>query len=482
MRWPSSLRVRLALWHSLLVGLPLAVFATVCYVVFSQALVGGADRFIGEALSAFTRELGAERRAGLTPLQAMSTTVREVRFRELHIMIMDPRGRVVAVTNPADSVRWTAPAQQVDDPLDRELIARFPNTRAVETPVSLTLGAARDAFRVRVQPLEADSVVYLLTGRYPLREAEHTMAEIRWLFVLAIPLLIAAAAVSGYFLASRSLAPVTSIADRAAAISATTLHDRVPVGGGDELVRLSQVINALLDRLEASFVQQRRFMADASHELRTPTAIVRTEADVTLSKPHRTEDDYRASVGIMQDASRRLTRIVDDLFLLARSDAGHLVVHREPIHFEDVVDDVTRAMRPVAHSRGVRIELGDVVEAPVHGDADLFGRLLLNLLDNAIKHSPSSGVVRVSMTRREQMAEVRVSDEGPGIPVDARERVFERFFRVDAARTRQETSHTSGAGLGLAIARRIAEAHDGKLELLESAPGHTVFCVTVPVG
>lgn len=482
MRWPSSLRARLALWHALLVGLPLVVFATVCYAVFAQALVGGADRFIGEALSAFTRELGAERRAGLTPLQAMTTTVREVRFRELHIMIVDAGGRVVAVTNPADSARWTTPpAPHVDDPMDRQVIARYADTRAVTSPVSLTLGSGADAFRVRVQPLEADNVVYLLTGRYPLREAEQTMAEIRWLFVLAIPLLIGAAAVSGYFLASRSLAPVTSIADRAAAISATTLHDRVPVGGGDELVRLSQVINALLDRLEASFDQQRRFMADASHELRTPTAIVRTEADVTLSKVHRTEDEYRASVGIMQDASRRLTRIVDDLFLLARSDAGHLVVHREPIHLEDVVDDVTRVMRPVAQSRGVRIELGDVVEAPVQGDADLFGRLLLNLLDNAIKHSPSSGLVRVSMTRRDQWATVTVSDEGPGIPADARERVFERFFRVDAARTRQETSHTSGAGLGLAIARRIAEAHDGRLELVESRPGNTVFCVTVPV-
>jgi len=480
-RWPSSLRARLALWHSLLVGVPLAVFATVCYIVFSHALVGGADRFVGEALSAFTRELGAERRAGLTPLQAMTTTVREVRFRELHIMILDPRGRVVAVTNPADSVRWTASPQRVEDPLDRQVIARFPNTHTVQSPVSFTLGLDDDAFRVRVQPLEIDRVVYLLTGRYPLREAEQTMAGIRRLFALAIPFLIVAAAVSGYFLASRSLAPVTSIADRAAAISATTLHERVPVGGGDELVKLSQVINALLDRLEASFDQQRRFMADASHELRTPTAIVRTEADVTLSKAHRTEDDYRASVGIMQDASRRLTRIVDDLFLLARSDAGHLVVHREPMHLEDVVDDVTRLMRPVAESRGVRIELTDVVEAPVQGDADLFGRLLLNLLDNAIKHSPSAGVVRVSMTRRERNAEVTVSDEGPGIPDDARERVFERFFRVDAARTRQETSHTSGAGLGLAIARRIAEAHDGTLELVKSQPGHTVFCVVTPV-
>ena len=300
-----------------------------------------------------------------------------------------------------------------------------------------TLDTPGGAFRVGAQRLEVDGVGYLLAGRYPLREVEQTMEEIRRMFSVAIPLLILAAAVSGYVLARRSLAPVASMAEHATAISATTLHERLPVGGGDELVRLARVINDLLNRLEQSFEQQRRFMADASHELRTPTAIVRAEADVTLAKPHREEAEYRESMGIMQAASRRLTRIVDDLFLLARSDAGHLVVHRAPIHLEDVVDDTTRGMRPLADTRRVRLALTNMVEAPVDGDADLLGRLLLNL--------------------------------------------FERFFRLDAARTREETSHTSGAGLGLAIARRIAEAHDGALALAESRPGRTTFRLTLPL-
>jgi signal transduction histidine kinase len=151
------------------------------------------------------------------------------------------------------------------------------------------------------------------------------------------------------------------------------------------------------------------------------------------------------------------------------------------MHLEDVVDDTVRAARLLGDTRGVRVELTEVVEAPVHGDADLLGRLLLNLLDNAIKHSTTGHLVTVAMQRVGSAVQVSVTDEGEGIPTALQGRVFERFFRADAARTRQETSRTSGAGLGLAISRRIAEAHDGQLALVESRPGHTVFRVTLPL-
>ncbi|MCC6244641.1 MAG: HAMP domain-containing protein [Gemmatimonadaceae bacterium] len=485
----SSLRARLALWHSLLLGVPLICFAIVSYVAFARALVGGTDRFIGEALAAFTQELGAERRAGLTTQQAMLTTVYEVRFRELHIMIVDAEGRIVAMASPPDTLRprsWagaTPATPTVSDPDNATLLAALQRDGRLREPVIQTFDnlPTGEAFRVHAQPLTVAGEYFLLTGRYPLRDTERTMASIRRIFLLTIPLLVLAAAVSGYFLARRNLAPVAHMAERAAAISANTLHERLPVSGGEELVRLAEVVNALLNRLEASFEQQRRFMADASHELRTPTAIVRTEADVTLTKAHRTEDEYRASVGIMQDASRRLTRIVDDLFLLARSDAGHLVVHRAPIYLEDVVDDAVRAARPLAERRGVSLVLGNMVEASVDGDADLLGRLLLNLVDNAIKHTPQGATVHVAMSQDTSTASVTVRDEGTGIPEAAQAHVFERFFRADAARTRDENSHTSGAGLGLSIARRIADVHDGTLLLIASRPGHTEFRFTVPL-
>jgi heavy metal sensor kinase len=330
-------------------------------------------------------------------------------------------------------------------------------------------------------PLAIGGGTFSVIGRYPLREARETMRLIRRMFWFAIPVLLLFAATSGSFLAKRSLAPVGNMAARAAAISASTLHERLPVSGGDELVRLARVVNDLLDRLERSFEQQRRFMADASHELRTPTAVVRSEADISLSREHRSEDEYRDAIAVIQDASRRLTRIVDDLFLLARADSGHQVVRVAPLYLEEVVDDATRAVRPLAERRGVRIDINQLEESPLRGDADLLGRLVLNLLDNAIKHSPSDSSVEVRLAKANGTYALTVADRGPGIPPEAHHRIFDRFYRVDVARAREEQTATSGAGLGLSIARWIAEAHGGRLELAESRPGRTEFRLTLPV-
>jgi heavy metal sensor kinase len=446
LRWPSSLRSRLTLWYTALLGLPLVVFAIASYLVFARTLERRTDRFIGDALTAFARELTAERRTALSAVQAMQSTVEEVRFRDLQIAIADSTGRAVAMSAP--------PVRNSGD---------------------------RDRFRVLTRRLAVGGQQFTLTGTYSLADIDEMLERIRGMFLIAIPLLVLAAAAGGYALARRSLAPVTAMGVRAAAISASNLDERLPVGGGDELMGLARVVNDLLDRLERSFAQQQRFVADASHELRTPTSILRTEAEVTLSRPHRAEEEYRASMAIVQDAARRLTRIVDDLFLLARADSGHLVARREPLYLEDLVHDAARAVRAVADRRGVKVELAALVEAPFQGDADLLGRLLLNLLDNAIKYSPEGGTVLVGMSRGDGGCEITVADEGAGIPPEAQERVFERFFRVDAARSRGDASVMSGAGLGLAIARRIAEMHGGRLELAGSRPGRTTFRLTLPV-
>jgi signal transduction histidine kinase len=249
----------------------------------------------------------------------------------------------------------------------------------------------------------------------------------------------------------------------------------------DELGTLATTFNGLLDRVSDALDQQRRFMADASHELRTPTAIIRTEAEVTLSRDRNT-DDYRTSVVVMRDAARRLTRIVDDLFLLARTDSGHLVPRRDTLHLEEIVQDAVRGVRHLAEQQGATVRLGSIVEAPIEGDADLLGRLILNLLDNAIKYSPNGGTVDVEMRRISGSYVIDVTDVGPGIPESVQGKIFERFFRADSARGREEANAISGAGLGLAIARRIAELHGGSLMLETSRPGMTRFRATLPRG
>ena len=476
-RWPSSLRSRLTLWYTILLGVPLVAFAVVCYLVFARAVETRTDRFIDDALAAFSRELLAERRVASSGMGAIFSTVDEVRFHDLRIAILDPAGHLVAMTALPDSAA-SADRLPTSDAGSR-VIASL-RGRDLSRPLALTLPGAQGAWRARAMPITVDAQSFSLAGIYALRDIEEMLQRIRELFLIAIPLLLACAGTGGYLLAKRSLAPVALMAAHAAAISATNLDERLPVHGGDELVGLARVVNDLLDRLEQSFARQRRFVADALHELRTPTAILRSEADVTLSREHRTEEEYRASVAVMRDAARRLTRIVDDLFLLARADSGNLLARRDEVYLDEVVLDATRAVRSVADRKQVAVDLRQVVEAPFLGDPDLLGRLLLNLLDNAIRYSPKGGIVEVALARRAGSYEITVVDSGPGIPPEAHERVFERFFRVDTARSRSESSVTSGAGLGLAIARRITEMHDGRLDLVEARPGRTVFRATLP--
>ena len=395
-----SIQARLTLWYTVVLSVPLAAFAIVSYVVFARALEERTDAFINDALAVFARELNAERREG-SELDAIRRTLDEVRFQEMDIVVRDSAGRLLLGTNRH---------QGAPGPF-----------RTIER--AEVLGA---------RPIR-------IAGVYPLRDVDALLDRIRRMFWIAIPLLVAAAAAGGWFLAKRNLAP-----------------------------------------LERSYDQQRRFMADASHELRTPAAALRAEADVTLSRPHRSESEYRESMTVVQDAARRLTRIVDDIFLLARADAGHLVMQRSEVALHDVVVDSVRTVQAIAQARGVTLRLADVVDARVMGDADLLGRVLLNLLDNAAKHAPAGSTVDLRMTAADGWCEVSVVDRGPGIPAEARDRVFERFYRVDTARSRSESTMTSGAGLGLPIARRIAEMHGGVVELRASEPGRTEFRVRLP--
>ena len=476
LQWPSTLRWRLTLWYTALLGVPLIALAIGFYSLFARTLTSHTDQFISDALTAFSRELLAERRASLSTVDAIRTTVEEVRFPDLHIAVLDTAGAVVSMTPiPTEERRAGNEQEQFDG-----WIGHAMRGHVLGAPSELTLSGQRGRYRVVTRPVTLGAQHFLLTGAYSTADTAEVLDRIRGVLLVLLPLLIVGAATGGYFLAARGLAPVASMASRAEEISATNLKERLPVSGGDELAGLARVINELLGRLESSFNHQRRFASEASHELRTPTAILRTEADVTLQQPHRSEAEYRASMTRIRDAARRLTRIVDDLFVLARAEPESVAARRESIYLEEIVHDAIEAVRRLADARQVRVELRAAIEASFAGDPDLLDRLLLNLLDNAIKHSPENGRVVVEMARRDGAIEIRVSDEGQGIPLEDQARVFERFVRLDSADGELEQQQPAGAGLGLAIARRIAEAHGGQLDLPESRPGLTVFRVRLP--
>ena len=477
MRSFQSLRARLTLWYTLVLGAPLVAFAAASFLVLDRALLHRADAFIDETLGAFTTELASEQHEEATAARAIQSSLEDVQFREVRLAVYDSSGLLVA-SSRTDSLAGYAARH----PVDLVRVGDELRRRGVPARQLFTVGSGERGYRVAAEPATVFGARYLVASAYPLHGNRETMEAVGATYAIAIPLLLLIAALGGYFLASRSLAPVAMMSAQAAEISSTNLNERLPVGNRrDELSALAGVVNNLLERLEQAFAQQRRFMADASHELRTPVAVLRTEADVTLSRPVRTEAEYRDAIAVMRDSARRLGRIVDDLFLLARADAGHLPVRRGPIYLEEVVDDAARAVRALAQERGVRIDVKPLEDSPFHGDADLLGRLMLNLLDNAIKHSPAGGTVTLSLTRVAREYWIGVADQGAGIPAEAHTQIFERFFRADRARSRDGTADTSGAGLGLAIARWVAEAHGGRLELVRSDASGSEFQLALPV-
>jgi signal transduction histidine kinase len=283
-----------------------------------------------------------------------------------------------------------------------------------------------------------------------------TLARLREIGIWSLPGLFLASLVVGWLLATRLLRPVDRITSTAEEISATDLSRRIALGGPeDELKRLADAFDSMLERIDAAFAAQRQFVADASHELRNPIAIIQTNLDVAAH-----ELGPRASV--VRRATARMARLVDDLLALARSESAG---HREPVSLAGLVAEVAEEHATHADSRGVRLRV-EGLGAEVMGDSDALRRALGNLVDNALRVSPEGGCVTIVSRRDSGGAWLEVVDEGPGIPVEEQAHVFERFWRADESRSRS----SGGSGLGLAIVRQIVENHGGEITV-RSEPG-----------
>jgi signal transduction histidine kinase len=289
---------------------------------------------------------------------------------------------------------------------------------------------------------------------------------------VAIPALTAVLAVLIWTLVGRTLRPVEAIRAEVAAIGGTDLHRRVPQpGGDDEIARLARTMNAMLDRVEDATGRQQRFVADASHELRNPLTRIRSELEVDLAHPGTAA--LATTHRSILDETIALQRLVEDLLHLARSDAGALTTRHEPVDLDDVV---LRAAEGLRAGRRVKVDISAVSAAQVRGDPDQLGRCVRNLTDNAARHAAST--VTLTLSEQDHTAVLSVADDGPGIPADQRDRVFERFTRLDEARA----ATAGGTGLGLAITREIIQRHDGTITIDHAHHPGTRFVVTLPRG
>jgi signal transduction histidine kinase len=315
------------------------------------------------------------------------------------------------------------------------------------------------------------------TGRYTVivgagsESAERTAGIVAVLLALAAPIIAAVAAFVSYRLVKRSLRSVDAIRSRVAEISASDLSERVPVPRPrDEISALAATMNAMLARVESGHTAQRRFVGDASHELRSPLASIISALEVAQDYPEILDDDLRN--GTLIPEAYRMQTLVEDLLLLARADERGIAKREEEIHLDVLAE--SEAMR-LRRETDLDVRLDTEPTAVVVGDLSGIGRMLRNLIDNAVRHATST--IALDVRVRSGAAVVTVSDDGPGVPEAERERVFERFVRLDSARSRDG----GGSGLGLAIVAEIVAGHGGTVRIDGRAGGGTVVTVTLPV-
>ncbi len=458
-----SFRLRLTAWYLALFSLLFVAFSVFLYGVLSDGLRERVDETLGSeagtAAGMYEDELSethGDRQA------SAAEAVAGARFTGTVVAVV-AEGRVLAAStrSPEGDLAAVAARAAAAGP---GTVTAFPRYGKY---------GARAAARWAGDPGRQ----VLILALAPLDAIAAELRTVRRALFVALPLILGLAGLGGFLLATRSLEPLASMARQAHEIGGSSLHKRLEIGAAaEELQVLAASFNALLSRLDQSFETMRRFVADASHELRTPLAVIRGEADVALTR-ERGAEEYRESLAVILDESRRLSRLVDDLLNLARADSGHVPLVVREFYFNDLLAECCRSALAAAAARDIHLECFAPRDTPFRGDEDMLRRLVMNLLDNAIRYTPRGGQVSAALEPSPGYVKVSISDTGTGIAAEDAARVFERFYRADQARSRQD----GGFGLGLSIVQWIAQAHRGTVELSSQPGAGSVFTVTLPL-
>ena len=482
----ASIRARLTAWNGGVLALILGMFATAAYIFLRYATLAQVDRGLDQQVRIVTAAVEAHDGRG------RGDSARAVAI--LH----DLAARGLQVTTRGDMPNtWiTAPMRIARDDEDHRPLADVDTARAgIDwNALRATIASPRDddvAFSVRgpyggvralTEQLDIGTPPLLLVATQPLLETSELLETARLALLLTVPVAVVLALVGGYLLARRALDPIAAMTSQADGIGSGNLHERLSVRHpDDELGRLASTFNNVLARADRSLEQQRRFTADASHELRTPVALIRAEADVALTGVVEDVTQYREALAVIRDGSVQLSRIVNDLFLLARADAGQASLSLDALYLDEVVTGTVHSMRSLAEMRMVALTVRVPGEVPYRGDDALLRRALRNLIENAVRYSREGGTVSVALEQDDSVYTISVTDAGAGIAEEHQTHLFERFYRGDQARSRRESGEGAGAGLGLAIAREIAEQHGGRVVLRSSSEEGSRFELILPV-
>lgn len=446
-----SIRLRLTLWYVVVLLLGLALFGWGTWLALDQRLMKGVDERLAQKVQGLKTVLEIEGAAAKDRSQIqdeLSEFTREIGDGQL-IQIRESSGGFLL---PASG-----------DPF-------FPGSLMSGETAYRTISPNREqpgrAFRIFTSRIDYAGQTYAVLVATPLEDVQAVLQNLRNLLLTMAPLVLIAACLGGYWISRRALAPVDEITRVAKSISVENLSKRLVVPQtDDELQRMSETWNQVLERLETAVMRIRQFTADASHELRTPVALIRSTAELALRR-ERDREEYRKALREIEHEAERMTELTASLLTLARADSDKAEFALTPLDLNIIVREVIHQSEPLAGAKGVHLN-AQLAESPAAAAVNeaAMRRLLLILIDNALKYTPPGGSVDVSTRERDHQVTLSVKDTGEGIPADALPHIFERFYRADEARGRN-----GGAGLGLSIARMIAQAHGSEIEV-ESAPG-----------
>jgi heavy metal sensor kinase len=456
-----SIGLRLTLWYLAIFLVAEVIFGVGMWLILRQNLFDIADGVIEGQASDLERFLQARKDLPTAQLQAEISEDYKIESSEDYLQISDASGNSVYRSRFFEE--HPLPPLAPDD-LGRPL---YQNRK---------LGHER--FRILSKQIEVSDRVFIVRIGHPMHEETETLDDFRRYLLWFAPLLLLGASAGGYWLSRRALAPVDALARTARTISGHNLSSRLEqLHTGDELQRLSDTLNEMLARIESAFLRITEFTADASHELRTPIALIHTEAELALRRS-RDEAEYREALRHILLESDRTAKLIEELLALARADSGREALDLHPIDLLPILRESASKWNQVASLHNLEFEQQlNLPNLPLVGDENALRRVVDILLDNALKYTPAPGKVTLSAEQQPSRVVVTVEDTGIGIAPEDQARIFERFYRVDKARSRE----LGGAGLGLAIAQWIVQLHRGSITVKSELGKGSLFEIEFPV-
>jgi heavy metal sensor kinase len=462
-----SIGFRLTVWYASLLAALLALFGASVYFGLGRYL----EWTLRESLATEARQIGETYLAAVAG-RGEQYAVFEINEHEAP----ETNGRFLRVTREDGSVLYRSGAPE-GGRFDPERVPAVEGTPSVPSVREERLRGDAELL-IYALPFETgDGRRWLIETGAPYDEVERVLDGLARTLGLGLPLVVALAIGGGYVVMRRALNPVDALTASAERITSRNLNERLPVADtGDELERLSIALNRMVARLDEAFTHVQRFSADASHELRTPLTVLRCELESIANEP-RLDEDLREMVGSALEETDRLVKIVESLLAISRLDAGEARIERARVDLGELATTTTEQLRLLAEDKRITLRSEAAGGVEIDGDRARLKQVVVNLLDNAIKYTEEGGSVEVKVSARGERALLEVADNGPGIPAEAVPHLFERFYRVDKARSRQ----MGGSGLGLSIVKSISAAHGGRVEVESAEGGGSRFRVDLPL-